>query len=287
MTTSPEESAVPGAVIQLRGVSKEFAGGTVAVDRVDLDVEAGSVLGIVGHSGAGKSTLLRLINLLEAPTTGTVTVDGRELAALGARPLRAARRDIGMVFQQFNLFRSRTVLGNVGYPLRQAGARRALARERAEEALRFVGLADQARRYPEQLSGGQCQRVGIARALATRPRVLLCDEATSALDPQTTQEVLALLRRVNDELGVTIVLITHEMEVVRAVCDRMAVLDAGRIVERGPVREVFAAPQHPTTRAFVRSAVQASPLLDLLPEALRRHGVDEAVAASVLAEVGA
>ncbi|MER7990821.1 ATP-binding cassette domain-containing protein [Streptomyces noursei] len=285
--TTPQPSAQPRHLIQLDDVSKEFAGGTLAVDRVSLAVAPGSVFGIVGHSGAGKSTLLRLINLLETPTTGTVTVAGQELTALGSRQLRAARRDIGMVFQQFNLFRSRTVLGNVAYPLRQAGAARAEARERAAEALRFVGLADQARRYPEQLSGGQRQRVGIARALATEPRVLLCDEATSALDPQTTQEVLALLRRVNDELGVTIVLITHEMEVVRAVCDRMAVLDAGRIVETGPVRELFAAPRHPTTRAFVRSAVQASPLLDLLPAALRKHGVDEAVTASVLAEVGA
>ncbi|AIA08242.1 methionine ABC transporter ATP-binding protein [Streptomyces noursei] len=285
--TTPQPTAQPRHVIQLDSVSKEFAGGTLAVDRVSLAVAPGSVFGIVGHSGAGKSTLLRLINLLETPTTGTVTVAGQELTALGSRQLRAARRDIGMVFQQFNLFRSRTVLGNVAYPLRQAGATRAEARERAAEALRFVGLADQAKRYPEQLSGGQRQRVGIARALATEPRVLLCDEATSALDPQTTQEVLALLRRVNDELGVTIVLITHEMEVVRAVCDRMAVLDAGRIVETGPVRELFAAPQHPTTRAFVRSAVQASPLLDLLPAALRKHGVDDAVTASVLAEVGA
>ncbi|MFB6569455.1 methionine ABC transporter ATP-binding protein [Streptomyces noursei] len=285
--TTPQPTAQPRHVIQLDSVRKEFAGGTLAVDRVSLAVAPGSVFGIVGHSGAGKSTLLRLINLLETPTTGTVTVAGQELTALGSRQLRAARRDIGMVFQQFNLFRSRTVLGNVAYPLRQAGATRAEARERAAEALRFVGLADQAKRYPEQLSGGQRQRVGIARALATEPRVLLCDEATSALDPQTTQEVLALLRRVNDELGVTIVLITHEMEVVRAVCDRMAVLDAGRIVENGPVGELFAAPQHPTTRAFVRSAVQASPLLDLLPAALRKHGVDDAVAASVLAEVGA
>nr|WP_102926307.1 ATP-binding cassette domain-containing protein [Streptomyces noursei] len=274
-------------MIQLRDLSKEFTGGTRAVDRVTLDIAPGGVFGIVGHSGAGKSTLLRLINLLETPTSGTVTVNGQELTALGSRQLRAARRDIGMIFQQFNLFRSRTVLGNVAYPLRQAGIPRAQARDRAHEALRFVGLADQARRYPEQLSGGQRQRVGIARALATQPPVLLCDEATSALDPQTTGEVLALLRRVNDELGVTIVLITHEMEVVRALCDRMAVLDAGRIVETGPVREVFAAPQHPTTRAFVRSAVQASPLLDLLPAALRKHGVDEAVAASVLAEVSA
>lgn len=274
-------------MIRLTGLTKEFAGGVRAVDEVGLTVPRGTVQGIVGHSGAGKSTLLRMVNLLETPTAGTVTVGGRQLTGLPERQLRAARRDIGMVFQQFNLFRSRTVLGNVAYPLRQAGAARARARAEAEQALAFVGLADQARRYPEQLSGGQRQRVGIARALATSPQVLLCDEATSALDPQTTHEILALLKRVNTVLGVTIVLITHEMEVVRAVCDQVAVMDGGRIVERGAVAEVFARPQHPTTRAFVRSAVHASPVLDLLPRVLRKHGVADSVVATVLAEVGA
>ncbi|MFI6642830.1 methionine ABC transporter ATP-binding protein [Streptomyces sp. NPDC050504] len=272
-------------MIRLAGVSKEFKGGVRAVDAVDLEVAAGSVHGIVGHSGAGKSTLLRLVNLLERPTSGTVTVAGQELTALGERQLRAARRDIGMIFQQFNLFRSRTVLGNVVFPLRQSGHSRAGARAKALEALDFVGLADHARRYPEQLSGGQRQRVGIARALATSPRVLLCDEATSALDPGTTQEVLALLKRVNSELGVTIVVITHETEVVTAICDRVAVMEDGAVVEEGEVHEVFTRPSHPTTREFVRAALHASPVRGLLPGLLREHGVPDTVAAAVLADL--
>ncbi|MFI0976198.1 methionine ABC transporter ATP-binding protein [Streptomyces sp. NPDC021093] len=272
-------------MIRLDAVGKEFAGGVRAVDAVDLTVDEGSVYGIVGHSGAGKSTLLRLVNLLERPTSGTVTVGGQELTSLGERQLRTARRDIGMIFQQFNLFRSRTVLGNVAFPLRQSGSGRAEARAKAREALRFVGLDEHAKRYPEQLSGGQRQRVGIARALATSPRVLLCDEATSALDPQTTQEVLELLRRVNTELGVTIVVITHEMEVVTAICDRVAVMEDGRVVERGEVHEVFTRPQHPTTQAFVRAALHASPVLGLLPSLLREHGVDASVTEAVLAQL--
>ncbi|MFG2393933.1 methionine ABC transporter ATP-binding protein [Streptomyces lavendulae] len=259
------------AAIELRGVRKEFPGGAIAVDDVSLTVGAGSVFGVVGHSGAGKSTLLRLVNGLEEPTAGSVLLDGQDLAALGERRLRPVRRDIGMIFQQFNLFRSRTVLGNVTYPLRLAGLDRAAARARAEETLDFVGLAGHGKRYPEQLSGGQRQRVGIARALATRPKVLLCDEATSALDPQTTGEVLALLRRVNRELGVTILLITHEMEVVRTLCDRVAVMEDGRVVESGEVYEVFARPAHPTTAAFVRSALHGEPDGPLLERLRARH----------------
>ncbi|WP_329439793.1 methionine ABC transporter ATP-binding protein [Streptomyces sp. NBC_01426] len=259
------------AGVELRDVHKEFPGGTRAVDGVSLSVEAGTVFGVVGHSGAGKSTLLRLVNGLEEPTSGSVLVDGQDLATLGERRLRPIRRDIGMIFQQFNLFRSRTVLGNVLYPLRLAGMDRAAARSRAEETLDFVGLSGHGGRYPEQLSGGQRQRVGIARALATRPKVLLCDEATSALDPQTTGEVLALLRRVNRELGVTIVLITHEMEVVRTLCDRVAVMEDGRVVENGEVYEVFARPGHPTTSAFVRSALHSEPDAALLERLGARH----------------
>ncbi|MFD9409943.1 methionine ABC transporter ATP-binding protein [Streptomyces sp. NPDC059989] len=288
------------AAVELRDVRKEFPGGARAVDGVSLSVEAGTVFGVVGHSGAGKSTLLRLVNGLEEPTSGSVLLDGHDLSALGERRLRPIRREIGMIFQQFNLFRSRTVLGNVLYPLRLAGMDRRAARARAEETLDFVGLADHGTRYPEQLSGGQRQRVGIARALATRPKVLLCDEATSALDPQTTAEVLTLLRRVNRELGVTILLITHEMEVVRGLCDRVAVMEDGKVVESGEVYEVFARPRHPTTAAFVRAArhsepdaellerlrtrhpgrlvtvpvVDGSPVLDGLSGLLRRHGVD-------------
>ncbi|MFE1559236.1 methionine ABC transporter ATP-binding protein [Streptomyces sp. NPDC058734] len=265
-------AAAPGRpAVEFRAVRKEFPGGAVAVDDVSLTVAPGTVFGVVGHSGAGKSTLLRLVNGLEEPTSGSVLVDGQDLAALGERGLRPVRREIGMIFQQFNLFRSRTVLGNVLYPLRLAGLSRADARARAEETLEFVGLSGHGKRYPEQLSGGQRQRVGIARALATRPKVLLCDEATSALDPQTTGEVLALLRRVNRELGVTIVLITHEMEVVRGLCDRVAVMEDGRVVETGEVYEVFARPQHPTTAAFVRSALHAEPDGELLERLRARH----------------
>ncbi len=286
--------------VELRDVVKEFPGGARAVDGVTLSVEAGTVFGVVGHSGAGKSTLLRLVNGLEEPTSGSVLLDGHDLSSLGERRLRPIRREIGMIFQQFNLFRSRTVLGNVLYPLRLAGMDRAAARARAEETLDFVGLAGHGKRYPEQLSGGQRQRVGIARALATRPKVLLCDEATSALDPQTTGEVLALLGRVNRELGVTILLITHEMDVVRTLCDRVAVMEQGKVVESGEVYEVFARPRHATTAAFVRTAqhsepdaalleqlrarhpgrlvtlpvVDGSPVLDGLSELLRVHGVD-------------
>ncbi|ARZ66621.1 ABC transporter [Streptomyces albireticuli] len=265
-------------MIELRHVTKTFpAGGGDrgsvfrAVDDVSLTVERGSVFGIVGHSGAGKSTLLRVINYLEEPTSGSVLVDGEDLGALGERRRRAVRQSIGMVFQQFHLFRSRTVLGNVAYPLRLAGHPRREVREQAAEALRFVGLEDHARRYPEQLSGGQRQRVGIARALATSPKVLLCDEATSALDPQTTGEVLDLLKRVNAELGVTIVLITHEMDVVRGICDRVAVMADGRVVESGGVYDVFARPRHPVTRSFVRSALHDVPEGAALERLRSRH----------------
>ncbi|MFF9978091.1 methionine ABC transporter ATP-binding protein [Streptomyces erythrochromogenes] len=259
------------AAVELRDVTKEFPGGARAVDGVSLSVEAGTVFGVVGHSGAGKSTLLRLVNGLEEPTSGSVLVDGQDLSALGERRMRPVRREIGMIFQQFNLFRSRTVLGNVLYPLRLAGTDRAAARARAEETLAFVGLAGHGGRYPEQLSGGQRQRVGIARALATRPKVLLCDEATSALDPQTTGEVLALLGRVNRELGVTILLITHEMEVVRTLCDRVAVMEDGKVVESGEVYEVFARPRHATTAAFVRSERHSEPDAALLERLRARH----------------
>ncbi|MEU9004512.1 ATP-binding cassette domain-containing protein [Streptomyces sp. NPDC048551] len=259
------------AAVEIRSVRKEFPGGAVAVDDVSLSVAPGTVFGVVGHSGAGKSTLLRLVNGLEEPTSGSVLLDGQDIAALGERRLRPVRREIGMIFQQFNLFRSRTVLGNVLYPLRLAGLDRAAARARAEETLDFVGLGGHGECYPEQLSGGQRQRVGIARALATRPKVLLCDEATSALDPQTTGEVLALLRRVNRELGVTILLITHEMEVVRTLCDRVAVMEDGRVVESGEVYEVFARPAHPTTAAFVRSALHGEPDGPLLERLRARH----------------
>jgi len=212
------------------------------------------VFGIIGHSGAGKSTLLRLINRLEEPSGGRIVIDGVDVTALGADGLRKFRQQAGMIFQHFNLLSSKTVAANVGMPLKLAGVPAREIEQRVAALLERVGLKDHANKYPAQLSGGQKQRVGIARALATRPKILLCDEATSALDPQTTAAVLQLLAEINRELGLTIVLITHEMDVIRRVCDRVAVMDAGVIVEQGPVAEVFLHPQHATTKRFVQEA---------------------------------
>lgn len=226
----------------------------VAIHPLDLSIPAAEVFGIIGHSGAGKSTLLRMINGLETPSAGSVLVDGNDVATLDERRLRALRRRIGMIFQHFNLLSARTVAGNIAFPLQLAGIAKAQIRARVDTLLERVGLSAQRDAYPAQLSGGQKQRVGIARALATEPKVLLCDEATSALDPQTTASVLDLLSAINRDLGLTIVLITHEMDVIRRICDQVAVLDAGRLVETGPVSEVFLHPRHPTTRRFVAEA---------------------------------
>ncbi|PPT77466.1 methionine ABC transporter ATP-binding protein [Xanthomonas arboricola pv. populi] len=226
----------------------------VALHPLDLRIGPGEVFGIIGHSGAGKSTLIRLINRLEEPSGGRLLIGDEDVTALDSQGLRALRRRVGMIFQHFNLLSSRTVAGNVAFPLELAGTPRAEVDARVGELLARVGLEQHAGKYPAQLSGGQKQRVGIARALATRPQILLCDEATSALDPQTTASVLQLLAQINRELGLTIVLITHEMDVIRRVCDRVAVLDAGKLVETGPVTEVFLHPQHATTRRFVSEA---------------------------------
>ncbi|KAB0547050.1 methionine ABC transporter ATP-binding protein [Pseudomonas argentinensis] len=225
-----------------------------ALQPCDLHIERGEVFGIIGHSGAGKSTLLRLINRLEEPSGGRIDIDGVDVTALGADGLRKFRQQVGMIFQHFNLLSSKTVAANVGMPLKLAGVPAREIDQRVAALLERVGLQDHANKYPAQLSGGQKQRVGIARALATRPKILLCDEATSALDPQTTASVLQLLAEINRELGLTIVLITHEMDVIRRVCDRVAVMDAGVIVESGPVAEVFLHPQHATTKRFVQEA---------------------------------
>ncbi|PRY12921.1 methionine ABC transporter ATP-binding protein [Kineococcus rhizosphaerae] len=263
------------ALISLTDVSKSFDrrdGSTVtAVDAVSLEVETGEVLAVIGYSGAGKSTLVRLLNALEKPTSGSVLVAGQDLTRLSEGELRAARSKIGMIFQQFNLFRSRTVAGNVAYPLKVAGVAKAERDRRTAELLDFVGLLDRAHSYPEQLSGGQKQRVGIARALATNPPLLLCDEATSALDPETTTEVLSLLRRVNSELGVTIVVITHEMDAVRQIAERVAVMENGRLVEIGDVYDVFSDPQTPAAQRFVRSATHDRPSADTLVRLRHQH----------------
>lgn len=253
------------SLIELRQVAKTFPprnrgdAPQIALDGVDLTIEEGEIFGIIGYSGAGKSTLVRLINALEKPSTGSVVVEGEELTRMPERRLRKLRLGIGMVFQQFNLFNSRTVWGNLAYPLTVAGVPRAQHQARISELLHFVGLADKAHAYPNELSGGQKQRVGIARALATNPRILLADEATSALDPETTREVLELLKRVNRELGVTIVVITHEMEVIRSIAHRVAVMDSGRIVEQGDVFDVFFNPQSQAAARFVSTVVRAVP----------------------------
>ncbi|WP_028922688.1 methionine ABC transporter ATP-binding protein [Pseudonocardia acaciae] len=256
-------------VISFRNAAKDFRVGKnviTAVDSVDLDVERGEVVGVIGYSGAGKSTLVRLINGLETPSRGTVVVDGKEVAGLTERELRRLRAQVGMIFQQFNLLNSRTAAGNVAYPLKVAGWPRERRAARVAELLEFVGIADQARQYPNQLSGGQKQRVGIARALATDPTILLADEATSALDPETTRDVLALLKKINTELGTTVVVITHEMDVVSSICDKVAVMENGRVIEHGPIYDVFARPREPATRRFVHSVLRDRPP----PETLRR-----------------
>ncbi|GLQ87578.1 methionine ABC transporter ATP-binding protein [Dyella flagellata] len=227
-----------------------------ALEPFSLDIEDGEVFGIIGHSGAGKSTLIRLINLLERPSGGKILIGDTEITGLSDEALRVARQRFGMIFQHFNLLSSQTVAENIAFPMRLAGNKDAKTiRARVDELLQRVGLTAHANKYPSQLSGGQKQRVGIARALANHPSILLCDEATSALDPQTTASVLDLLAEINRELKLTIVLITHEMDVVRRVCDRVAVLDSGRIVEHGAVADVFLHPRHATTRRFVSEAL--------------------------------
>ena len=255
-------------VIALEHVTKEFhqrggnehaSASSKAVDDVSLTIDSGDIFGIIGYSGAGKSTLVRLINALERPTSGTVTVLGTAITGLSESKLSPIRRKIGMIFQQFNLFSTKTVAQNIAYPLRLDHWRKDYQDRRVKELLEFVGLSEHANKYPAQLSGGQKQRVGIARALATNPNILLADEATSALDPETTADVLALLKRVNEQFGITIVLITHQMSVVQRIAHHVAVMSAGRIVERGSVYDVFAAPQQEVTRRFIATALSGVP----------------------------
>lgn len=264
------------ALVRLEDVSKTYPTASApdvvtAVDNVSLEIERGDIFGIIGYSGAGKSTLVRLMNALELPTVGRVFVGDEELTAMTERQLRAERRQIGMIFQQFNLFRSRTVAGNVAYPLKVSGIRQPERDRRVARLLDFVGLLAKAHSYPEQLSGGQKQRVGIARALATNPRLLLADEATSALDPETTADVLGLLRRVNQELGVTVVVITHEMEAIRSIANRVAVMDSGRIVEHGDVYDVFSKPRTDAAARFVGTVLRNRPSAQTLQRLQHAH----------------
>lgn len=246
-------------MIELKSVNKKFGSGKTsitAVDNVNLDIHAGEIFGIIGYSGAGKSTLIRLLNGLEQPTSGTVNVAGYEMAKISGKELREARQKISMVFQHFNLLWSRTVKENIAFPLEIAGVKKDERDRRVQELIDLVGLNGRENAYPSQLSGGQKQRVGIARALANDPQVLLCDEATSALDPETTDAILDLLTSINERLGLTIVLITHEMHVIRKICHRVAVMEAGCVVEIGNVLDVFQSPKAPITKRFVSQVTE-------------------------------
>ena len=241
-------------IISLQNVGKEFKtanGPVVALDDINLDIHRGEIFGIIGLSGAGKSTLVRCINMLETPTSGQVIFEGGNLAAQNDKQKRMARRSMGMIFQQFNLLAQRNVLKNVCFPLEIAGIPKQEGRKRALELLELVGLADRASAYPAQLSGGQKQRVAIARALATNPKVILCDEATSALDPNTTKSILSLLKEINRTMGVTVIVITHEMAVIEAICDRVAIIDQSHIAELGTVSEIFSEPKSKIGRQLI------------------------------------
>ncbi|MGV0429081.1 methionine ABC transporter ATP-binding protein [Corynebacterium tuberculostearicum] len=256
------DSTHRGTRIEFREITKIFKQKKArikALDHVSMTIEPGEIVGIIGYSGAGKSTLVRMINGLDTPSSGELLLDETNIVGMSERKLRGIRRNIGMIFQQFNLMSSRTAAGNIEYPLQLQGVGKQERAQRVQELLDFVGLGDKGKSYPEQLSGGQKQRVGIARALATNPSLLLADEATSALDPTTTQEVLDLLRRVNKEFGITIVVITHEMEVVRSIANKVAVMENGRVVEQGSVYEVFSNPQTSVAAKFVATSLRNEP----------------------------
>ena len=241
-------------MIQIQHLTKRFAaaGATVvALNDINLEIQDGDIYGIIGMSGAGKSTLVRCINMLERPDEGKVIVNGREMMQLSPAELRDARREITMIFQQFNLLMQRSCLKNICFPMELAGVKKEEAEKRAKELLEMVGLPDKANAYPAQLSGGQKQRIAIARALATNPKVLLCDEATSALDPNTTHSILTLIKDINRKLGITVVVITHQMSVVEEICDHVAILDGGVVVEQGEVKEIFANPKTAAAKRLV------------------------------------
>lgn len=254
-------------MIELKNIQKVFdtaLGNVHAVNDVTLNIDKGDIYGVIGFSGAGKSTLIRCINLLERPTSGQVIVDGKDLLQLNTKELRESRKKIGMIFQHFNLMRSRTVHDNVAFPLKGSGLSKSEIKEKVKNLLELVELSDKENAYPSQLSGGQKQRVAIARALANDPHVLLCDEATSALDPQTTQSILALLKSLNERLNLTIVLITHEMAVVKAICNKVAIMEHGKVVEKGTILEVFNNPQEQVTKNFINTTTSINKIFDMI-----------------------
>lgn len=246
-------------MIEFKNISKHYQlkGQTIrALDQVNLQIPDGTIFGIIGYSGAGKSTLIRLINLLERPNEGQVIINNTDFTALSAKALRQERANIGMIFQHFNLLQTKTVAANIEMPMKLLGWSAAEREKRLNELLEFIDLKHKKDAYPDELSGGQKQRVGIARALANHPKILLCDEATSALDPQTTQSVLELLKKINREQGITIVMVTHEMDVIESVCDYVAVMEHGQVIETGSTLDIFSQPQHPTTKNFIQTVLQ-------------------------------
>lgn len=254
-------------MIELQNVSKTYESNgvkTEALANVNLKINKGDIFGVIGFSGAGKSTLIRVVNYLEKPTSGKVFINGKDLGSYPIKELRKTRKNIGMIFQHFNLLNSKTIFHNVAIPLVLAKEDKKVIKERVMELLRFVGLEDKANNYPNELSGGQKQRIGIARALATNPSILLCDEATSALDPQTTDSILQLLQRINEEYNITIMIITHEMSIIQKICNRVAVMENGKVIEEGDVIDVFGNPQHTTTKNFVRTVIP-----DEIPASIR------------------
>ncbi len=246
-------------MIEFKNISKHYQlkGQTIrALDQINLEIPEGSIFGIIGYSGAGKSTLIRLINLLERPNEGQIVINQTDFTALDARSLRQERANIGMIFQHFNLMQTKTVAANIEMPMKLLGYNKADREKRLNELLEFIDLKHKKDAFPDELSGGQKQRVGIARALANHPKILLCDEATSALDPQTTQSVLALLKKINKEQGITIVMVTHEMDVIETVCDYVAVMEQGKVIESGSTLDIFSQPKHPTTKTFIQTVLQ-------------------------------
>lgn len=282
-------------MISIEGLSKIFRidkKQVVAVDDLNLTIKNGEIFGVIGYSGAGKSTLIRLLNRLEEPTSGKVTIGDNEITALSKNSLRTARQNIGMIFQHFNLLWSRTVSENIQFPLEIAGVPKEQREQRVKELIDLVGLTGRETAYPSQLSGGQKQRVGIARALANNPKVLLCDEATSALDPETTNSILDLLVDINERLGLTIILITHEMHVIRKICNRVAVMEKGKIVEQGDVLDVFLKPKQPVTKKFVEQVMgnQEDDLEQLIEEyrsgkVVRLHFVGESANQALISKI--
>jgi D-methionine transport system ATP-binding protein len=274
-------------LITLENVNKVYhtkSGNVTAVNNVNLQIDKGEIFGIIGYSGAGKSSLIRLLNGLEKPTSGSITVAESQIGSIGGAKLRKARLEISMIFQHFNLLWSRTVRENIAFPLEIAGIKKLERMRRVDELIKLVGLEGRENAYPSQLSGGQKQRVGIARALANNPKVLLCDEATSALDPQTTDSILDLLVDINKRLGLTIVLITHEMHVIRKICHRVAVMENGEVVEQGNVLEVFKHPKQPITKRFVKQVTEPNETDEVVTHLLERYPKGKVIQLSFVGE---